>query len=88
VALIFSDLKEWSDKWHAAIEGDSKMLESVTLNRWLAEGEKIGLDKGLETGELIGKIEFAQRALPLKVTARKELGSRLEVLEASAFPDS
>jgi hypothetical protein len=61
-ALIFSDLKEWSDKWHAAIEGDSKMLESVTLNRWLAEGEKIGLekgekiglDKGLEKGEKIG----------------------------------
>jgi hypothetical protein len=80
-ALIFSDLKEWSDKWHAAIEGDSKMLESVTLNRWLAEGEKIGLDKGekigLDKGEKIGLDKGLEKGEKIGLDKGLEKGEKI-----------
>jgi hypothetical protein len=91
-AMILAELTEFSAKWDDLITGDAQMTESIHLNRWLHEGEKIGIEKG----ELIGKIEFAQRVLRETATTRKELEacsvqelrSRLTDLEARAFPVS
>jgi hypothetical protein len=56
-ALVFSELKDWNDKWDSMIKGDTQMLESVNVNNWLKEGRTEGLKEGRTEGLKEGRTE-------------------------------